>query len=194
MEIVLGLTGGTGCGKSTAAVYLQKKGAFLIDADEIARRMTAPGTPTAAAILKAFPEAAAPDGSFSRKRLGALVFSDAEKLAQLNAITHPAIISEIRQLLDRTDTVITVLDAPLLFQSGLEDACTATVGFLADESLRIQRIMDRDGLDEEGARRRIASQPDDDYFRKRATYIIENNGDVNEVYAKLDAILKEFNL
>ncbi len=194
MKTIIGLTGGTGCGKSTAATYLQKKGAFIIDADEIARRMTAPGTPTSMEVLAAFPEAAAPDGSFSRKRLGALVFSDPEKLAKLNAITHPAIIREIRGLIERTTAPLMVLDAPLLFQSGLDDVCTVTVGFLADESIRIHRITERDGLDETGAKNRIASQPEDDYFRARATHIIENNGSVDAVYEQIESILKELAL
>lgn len=194
MKTMIGLTGGTGCGKSTAATYLQKKGAFVIDADEIARRMTAPGTPTSMAVLQEFPEAAAPDGSFSRKRLGALVFSDPEKLAKLNAITHPAIIREIRGLIERTTAPLMVLDAPLLFQSGLDDVCTVTVGFLADKTTRIHRIMERDGLDEAGAKNRIASQPEDEYFRSRATYIIENNGEVSAVYEQIESILKELSL
>ncbi len=194
MDVVIGLTGGTGCGKSTAAAYLQKKGAYIIDADKIARKITAPGTPALAEIAASFQDVLLPDGTLNRKKLGSLVFSDAESLNKLNKITHTYIIKEIEGLLSASPRPLTVIDAPLLFECGLERLCTACIGVLASRPRRFERIMERDGLSEAEAGRRIDAQPPDAYYRARCRYIIENDGDPTAMEQTLNTILKELTL
>lgn len=191
MDVIIGLTGGTGCGKSTAAAYLQKKGAYIIDADKIARRITAPGTPALAEIAAAFQDVLLPEGALDRKKLGALVFSDAEALNKLNHITHTYIIKDIENLLLASSRPLTVIDAPLLYECGLERLCTVCIGVLASRSRRLQRIMERDGLSEAEAGHRIDTQPPDAYYRARCRYIIENDGNLSAMEQTLNAILKE---
>lgn len=194
MNTILGLTGGTGCGKSTVAEYLQKKGAEIIDADEIARFVVTPGQPALAEIAAAFTDVLLSDGTLNRKKLGSLVFSDAAARSKLNEITHAYIINEIKIRLARTTCPLTVIDAPLLFECGLDSLCTACVGVLADVRARKERIMLRDGLTEEEALNRINAQPTDAFYRNRCRFIIENNNDSSLLEEKIDAILKELSL
>lgn len=191
MSTVIGLTGGTGCGKSAAAEYLQKKGAVIIDADRIAREITEPGQPALLRLAAAFPGILQTDGSLNRKKLGTLVFSDSEALERLNGITHAYIINEIEKRLAASSRPLTVIDAPLLLECGLERLCDCCIAVLADRSLRLQRIIERDHLTEEEAFNRIASQPEDSFYRSRCRFILENNSSLSALEQALDDILKE---
>ncbi len=190
MNLVLGLTGGTGCGKSAAARYLEKKGAFIIDADEIARNIVAPGEPALCEISAAFHDVLLPDGTLNRKKLGALVFADKTALHALNKITHPHIMNEIKKLLE-TPRIFTVIDAPLLFECGLDKLCSTCLCVLSDPSLRLKRIMERDQLTKEAAETRIKAQPTNDFYASRCQFVIENNKDIAALESALDNMLKE---
>lgn len=191
MSTVIGLTGGTGCGKSAAAEYLQKKGAVIIDADRIAREITEPGQPALLRLTAAFPGILQTDGSLNRKKLGTLVFSDPEALERLNGITHAYIINEIEKRLAASSQPLTVIDAPLLLECGLERLCDCCIAVLANRSLRLQRIIERDHLTEEEAFNRIASQPEDSFYRSHCRFILENNSSLSALEQALDDILKE---
>ncbi len=191
MKTILGLTGGSGCGKSLAADYLKKQGAEIVDADKIAREITEPGKPALCEIAKNFEGVLLPDGSLNRKKLGALVFSNKDALERLNAITHTYIAEEIKSRLANSQSKLLVLDAPLLLEYDLDALCTACIAVLSDRALRISRIMSRDNLTETDAKNRIDSQKSDDFYKSRCRFVIENNDDIASVYASLDTILKE---
>lgn len=176
--IKLGLTGPTGAGKSTVARLLEQNGIPLVDADAIARTVTEKGSPVLSALADTFgKDILFPDGSLDRRALAAVAFSSKENTEKLNAVTHPAILARIRRALaDATgDTV--VLDAPLLFETGLDALCDHTVAIVADEAVRLARITARDGISEEAAKKRMAVQPDTAFYAAHADILLYNNGD-----------------
>lgn len=159
---IIGLTGGIACGKSTVAAMLRSLGAPVIDADAISRSLTAPGGEALPAIRKAFGDTVfSPDGTLDRKALAALVFSDSAQLEQLNAITHPLILSRMRSEIDRcreAGAPLVVLDVPLLLEAGFDRLCTQTLCVVADEETQIARLSSRDGMTRQEALARIRSQ------------------------------------
>ncbi len=191
MKTVLGLTGGSGCGKSLVADYLKRSGAVVIDADKIARQILMPGKPAYKEVLTTFEKIVNEHGTVNRKKLGALVFSDQEKLEKLNAITHKYIISEIEDLLVNAKEAFIVIDAPLLFECGLDRLCTACACVLADFETRKKRIIVRDGIPPEVAENRIHSQNNDEYFRSRSRFVLENNSNPETLFRAVDTMLKE---
>ena len=190
--MILGLTGPTGAGKGFVAHALARKGFAVVDADRVAHAVMAPGTPATAAIANAFgPGVLRADGALDRKALGALVFADPAKLARLNALSHPPILTQIRTELDAFAAKgfpAAVLDAPALFESGADRFCTRVAAVIADENLRLARIMRRDGLDEAAARRRIAAQPPVSFYTARADAVFTNSGDDAPLLAQVDAL------
>ena len=179
---IIGLTGPTGAGKSALGQIAEKRfGARHIDTDKIARLVVEPGKPCLAALAEAFGrDILRPDGSLDRKALAGLVFADRRKLAKLNALTHPYITAEVRAILaeaEKAGAAFAIIDAPLLFESGENALCDITVGVIADESTRLSRIIERDGLDPTAAKSRLASAKDNAYFRERCDVILENNAD-----------------
>lgn len=180
--LIIGLTGPSGAGKGlfgkTAA---ERFGALHIDTDRLARAVAEPGKPCLADLTAAFGSGILrADGTLDRARLGGIVFSDHEKLAALNRITHHYITDEVKKLLaqaEKDGVPVAVIDAPLLFESGENAICHVTVGVLADEKTRLRRILARDGIDEKAARSRLASGKDETFFRERCDYILVNDGD-----------------
>lgn len=177
MELILGVTGGSGCGKSSFCRELAALGAHVTDADTVARDVVKPGCPALAEIADAFgKEYLLDSGELDRSRFGAAVFSDAEKLHKLNEITHKYIIEEIRMQLSEASGGLRVVDAAVLFESGLSELCGRTVCILADEETRCARIMQRDGLSREAARLRISAQQPDSFYLEHSNDVIYNSG------------------
>lgn len=173
---VLGLTGPTGAGKSLLAGALAQEGFAVLDADSIAHGVIEKDClPT---IVYAFgKQVIRPDGGLDRKKLASMVFSDPQALAQLNAITHPAIVAEIdRQLqkLARQGCEKAVLDAPTLFESGAQRLCSRVLAVTASRESRVARIMERDGLSGEAALARVNGQPTEAFYTARADYVLAN--------------------
>ena len=156
--MVIGLTGLTGAGKSTAAELLSRRGCHIIDADKVARRVT--DRPDILEKIKtAFgAECINADGTLNRRTLGQIVFNDAEKLQLLNSITHPPITADMLAEAKAHDGETVVLDVPLLKESGLDKVCDLVLRITAPEDVRAGRIIARDGLSPEEARARISSQ------------------------------------
>ena len=175
---LIGLTGPTGSGKSSVAQQLSDSGALWIDCDGIARQVVQKGTPGLAALCRAFSDQIlAPDGTLDRKALARLAFATPQQTKRLNAITHPLILQEISRILKEQQSRggLAVLDAPLLFEAGLDRICDATIAVVAPAKARLTRIMARDGLTQEEAQRRMDAQPDLSYYQQRADYLIEND-------------------
>ena len=179
---IIGITGGTGCGKTTALNELERRGALLIDCDAVYHRMLETDRPMLDEIEKYFPGAVV-DGKLDRKVLGAVVFTDEEALRDLNIITHRHINLEIRRILREhamNGGTLAAIDAIELFSSGLAKRCTATVGVIASRDVRISRIMRRDGISREYAMMRVNAQRPNEYFIQKCSRVLENNGSQEE--------------
>lgn len=176
---VLGLTGPTGSGKGEVARLLGEKGFFVIDTDRLVRQVQRPGQPCLDALVREFsPSILYPDGTLNRKELARTAFSDPEKTKRLNAIVHPAVIALTHELLEqaqRNGYAWGVIDAPLLFESGMDKICDRTVAVTAPADRRLGRIMARDGITREQAEIRMGAQPEDSYYTGRASVVLRND-------------------
>lgn len=192
---VFGLTGGIASGKSTVARLLAERGIPMVDADALAREVVLPGEPAWRAIREAFgPGVFLEDGSLDRKALGAIVFADAARRSQLNAIVHPA-VSELalRRFAEHEARGATLLgyEVPLLFENGLDTVFRPAVLVAVDEATQIARLMARDGSTEQEARQRIGAQWPLAKKLERATVVVWNDGSPEELATKVDALIAE---
>ncbi len=161
----------------------------VFDADEVYKRLLATGGEMTRQIIRAFPECEE-DGKVNRRILGQIVFSNSEKKKLLESISHPCVAKEADMLIAENRGCI--LDVPLLFESGLDRLCTATVGVVAAEDIIADRIMSRDNISQSDAALRLASQPNIEYYRARCDIIVKNgkNGieNISELAQKLTKI------
>jgi dephospho-CoA kinase len=185
----VGLTGGIGAGKSTVAKRLEELGALVIDADQIAREVVAPGTPGLEAVIKEFGSGVvAPDGSLDRGELGALVFSDDERRAALNSIIHPLVYQRRSELVaEAAADAVVVEDIPLLVENQLAPSYPLVVVVHATEEARIHRLVSR-GLGADDARARIRAQAGDDERRAAADVWLDNTGPVERLMADVEQL------
>ena len=183
---IIGITGGSGAGKSVVSVIWEEMGARVIDADRVYHRLLRESRPLCEELFARFPDAER-EGGVDRAALRSVVFSDESALRDLNAITHKYVLEEIHRLLDaaREERAgLVALEALYLLENELADACGVIVGVVADEEVRARRIAGRDGLDESAARSRLASQKDSGYYRSRCDVIIENSGSPEDLAAE----------
>lgn len=177
--MLIGLTGGIASGKSLVAEELKRLGAYLIDADEIAREVVQPDFPAYKEIVKEFGEKILnPDKTINRKMLGQIIFSDTKLRKKLEQITHPGILSEIDKRIaaiknKKPDATI-VVDAALLIEVGLHKKMDKVIVVYADEKTQMDRLMKRDGITMDDAKNRISAQMPLREKRKYADFVIEN--------------------
>jgi dephospho-CoA kinase len=190
--IRLGLTGSIGSGKSTVAEMLRSRGIPVLDADAIARQVSRdPGT-LEAVSLEFGPEFVL-ETDLNRPKVAALIFNNPEARAKLNAIIHPRVRAEMTRLqtnLELEGAKLAVQDIPLLFENGYEKLFDATILVDAPLEDRIARVQARDGLTREAILARDAAQMPANEKRLRATYILENDGDLAHLERKLVAVLE----
>lgn len=190
----VGLTGGIGSGKSTVARMLAKKGAFVIDADQIAREIVAPGQPALEELAKEFgTEILQPDGTLNRAALAERAFATPEATARLNAITHPRIEQRTAQLFDEAQAQgypFAVWDMPLLVDNGHHENMDFVIVVDVDPETRVRRLVKFRGLDEADARRRIAAQVPDHVRIAAADFVVDNNGDEQALTPQVDRLWK----
>ncbi len=172
--MIIGITGGTGCGKTTLLKVIQEKGGLVLDCDAIYHQLLSTDNDLLAAIEARFP-GTVENGALQRKKLGAIVFSDEKALLDLNKITHSAVKAAVLQQLE-TAPELAAIDAIALFEGGLAELCNVTVAVTAPKEIRVQRLMKRDGITEEYARSRIGAQHDEAWFRERCDCVLENSG------------------
>jgi dephospho-CoA kinase len=184
---VIGVTGPIASGKSTVAELLRQRGADVIDADRVYRSLLQPGSGLWRQIVARFgPEIVGPDGEINRAALGGVVFADPEALADLDRITHPAVVAEVRTRIARSTTPFVVLEAIKLVQSGLASDVDALWFVTADPETRRHRLMSRSGMDEASARARIAAAPDTVPEGVDVDVTIDNSGDLLSTSAAID--------
>lgn len=193
--LVIGLTGPTGAGKGRVAKLFESFGLPVINADKVYHQLLIPPSRCLDELCEQFgPQILSPDGTLNRPALGAIVFSDSEALATLNAITHHYVMAEIRRTLDRLrreNVLAAVIDAPQLFEAGAERDCNVIVSVLATRQIRRDRIVLRDGISPEAAEERINAQKSEDFFRSHSDYIIENNDAGDNLLPHVRKILSE---
>ncbi|MHA7964817.1 dephospho-CoA kinase [Paenibacillus sp. CAU 1782] len=193
--MIIGLTGGIASGKSTVAEMLTERGAKLVDADAVAREIVRPGEPALEAIASCFGQAILlEDGTLDRKALGEIVFRDAGKLEQLESITHPAIRKrmweKIRFYEGEEPKALIVADIPLLFETKQEHLYEGVLVVYVPFEVQLSRLMKRNGMEEEEARRRIGLQMDMEEKRQRGSWIIDNSGTLEETARQVQLFME----
>jgi len=190
MKKVIGLTGGIASGKSTVSSLLKSLGAAIIDADEISREIVQPGKPALEEIKAYFGEEYLfKDGTLNRKKLGDYVFRNGEALKQLNRITHPLIIEEIKRRINfhqkNNAAPAIIIDAALLIEMGMVPLVEEVWLVAVPQALQLERLMERENLEMGGAKNRIAAQLSLEEKRKFADRVIDNSGDVEDLEAQV---------
>ncbi|HON43089.1 MAG TPA: dephospho-CoA kinase [Bacillota bacterium] len=192
--IVVGLTGRSGAGKSTVARMFASRGAVCLDVDWVAREVVHPGSPILAEIERAFGrEYLLPDGGLDRRRLGRKVFSDPAALELLNKITHPALVREVDAWItglagSSAPPSVAVIDAAVLFESGLTKLTDAVVVVVASEQVQADRISERDGIAVGEALARVRAQRSAEQMLARANFVIRTDCPLEQVEAQVDKV------
>ncbi len=191
--ILVGLTGGIGAGKSTVSAMLAERGAVIVDADQIARDLQAPGSPVLAAMAERFGEhIIGDDGVLDRGAVAQIVFNDEDALQDLNGIVHPAMQSEIQRQIDAqrdTDRVV-VLDFPLLGENPRK-GLAATIVVDVPVDVAVERLVEQRDMDVDDARARIDSQLSREERLERATHVLDNSGDRDSLASQVDALWEQ---
>ena len=184
----VGLTGGIGCGKSTAGAMFAELGAIVSDADQLAREVVEPGTPGFDRVAARWPEVVS-EGKIDRAALAKIVFSDAQALSDLEAIVHPLVRAREEEI-ERSAPpgAIVIHDIPLLFESGFWSNCDKTILIYAPVETRIARVKSREGWSRDQIQNRIDVQIDQDEARELADYVIENDGDLPHLREQIERV------
>ncbi|MDR2166571.1 MAG: dephospho-CoA kinase [Clostridiales bacterium] len=188
---IIGLTGGSGVGKSEAARLFAEFGALIIDADRLGHEVILKGaTPAYEQILAEFGESILGfNGEIDRSALGAIVFNDKAKLKRLSEIVHKYIIIRIHKIIGENHSKPIVIDAAVLIEAGMDKICDMVLGIFAPSEARIARICARDGLTENEALRRVKSQMDDDELAQHIDVRIDNDGSLEQFKTKIKNFL-----
>lgn len=187
---VIGITGTTGSGKTTALARIKAHGGLILDCDKIYHRLLRTDDHMRQLIENAFP-GAVKNGRLNRKALGRRVFDDPVALMTLNGITHGCVHEKVIEKLLHSRKPFAAIDAIALLESGVGELCDFTVAVTAPEEVRVKRLLLREIITEEYARSRIAAQKDAEFFCEHCDYILENNGTLEEFEAKCDTLFAE---
>ena len=190
--MIIGITGGTGCGKTTLLDMLREQGGLVLDCDAIYHELLQTDHAMLAAIEARFP-GTMENGSLQRKKLGAIVFGDPQALLDLNKITHTAVKQEVLRRL-KNQPSLAAIDAIGLFEGDLAALCDVTVAVTAPVDVRVARLMARDNITAEYARNRIAAQHDESWFQERCDYVLENNGTLDAFATKCLAFFRQIGI
>ena len=194
--IIVGVTGGIACGKSTVSKMLSKKGAIPINSDEIGYQLLRRGSPVMGALLEAFGvDILDESGDVSRPKLGAIVFNDKAARERLNAIMHPPIVktsrSEANRLVTEDANCVVLIDAPLLIEANSQDTVDVIVVVTASTQIQLQRLLENRSLNPAEAQARINSQMPVSEKVKYADFVVENDGTFEELEQKVDRLWDE---
>ena len=190
--MIIGITGGSGCGKTTLLNLIAEHGGLVLDCDAIYHELLKTDQAMLSAIDDRFP-GVMEDGVLNRKKLGTIVFADKQALLDLNAITHAAVKKEVLRRLE-SQPKLAAIDAIGLFEGNLAELCDVTVAVTAPTEDRVNRLMNRDGISQEYARSRIAAQHDDRWFREKCTCVLENNSNFDAFATKCVDFLRNLDI
>ncbi|MDX8290089.1 dephospho-CoA kinase [Metabacillus indicus] len=198
MTLSIGLTGGIASGKSTVSNMFKETNIPVIDADIIARQVVEQGAPAYRLIAEAFGSGILQeDGSIDREKLGSIIFQNANEREKLNSIVHPAVRKEMlrqKEEAEASGEAAVVLDIPLLFESKLTHLADVTLVVYVNPDVQLSRLMKRNGLSEEDAKWRIASQLPLNEKKDQADEVIDNNGTIEETKKQFHTLLEKWNL
>ena len=186
---LIGITGPTGSGKTTALAALERLGFQVVDCDALYYQILDRDQTLRDGIRQAFGQVFLPDGKLDRPALGNIVFGSPAALDKLNALVYPAMHTAVGQIIKNCTHKGVVIDAINLIESGLGRLCDWTVALTAAAGIRLKRIMARDGISEERARARIAAQKPDKFYRKNCTFLLENKAGSK---AEFDRLIYDF--
>ena len=181
-QIIIGITGGTGAGKTSALQALRALGGCVLDCDAVYHEMLRYDEGLRRELITTFGDVFTPEGGLDRQKLGTAVFGDGAKLDLLNAIIYRRVPPELSRRAAAQPAELVGLDAINLLQSGLGVLCDRTVGILADRETRVRRIMARDAIGEDYAQLRIAAQPDNAYYEENCSHILWNRAATPEEF------------
>lgn len=187
--MIIGITGGTGCGKTTLLQIIQELGGVVLDCDAIYHKLLQTDDALLSSIENRFPGTVR-NGVLQRKTLGSIVFGDKNALLELNQLTHSAVKTQVMRQLEQKPA-LAAIDAIGLFESGIDELCQLTVAITAPEDARIRRLMDRDGISREYALARIAAQPSPEEFARRCNYVLVNDSTPETFREKCLVFLQE---
>lgn len=194
---IIGLTGGIGVGKSTASKHLKEKGYQVIDADQIAHEITVKGSPVLAELAERFGnDIIMEDGNLDRKKLGQIAFHDANEKQALEEIVTNKVIEKALALIHIYKDMnldIIFIDAPLLYESGMDRYCDQVWVVTADLDIRLDRVMKRDNISKEQVLDRIANQMDESLKLSKASVVLDNSGSKECLHAQIDKLLRDDN-
>ncbi len=194
---VYGITGPSGAGKSILSEYMTRHGVAHIDADKVYHELLVPPSAALDALRKAFGEKIfTADGVLDRAVLSAIVFNDKEKLALLNETVLGFVLTEIRRRiasLEKSEASAVAVDAPTLIESGFHKECDTVISVLSSKELRIERIIERDGLSREKAIERTNAQKPDEFYEEHSDIVLINDGDLDSFFTLLSLSLPELN-
>lgn len=194
--IVIGLTGPSGAGKGMTARIFEYYNIQSADADAVYDEIISPPSECLDEIKREFgDEVINSDSSLNRAELGRIVFSDKSegKLEKLNSITHKYIIARYNEIIEenrKNDVKCMIIDAPLLFEAGLDSKCDFVISVIADKEIRIKRITERDSISREKALLRINAQKSDEFYTSKSDFVIFNNGGIQNLKNQIDCIMK----
>lgn len=194
---VVGVTGPMGSGKSEVTRIFAENNFSVIDTDQLSRRVVEPGSPCLKQLAESFSkEILNPDGSLNRRELAKRAFDSREKTELLNSITHPYIIELSKSILyqmEQAENLVAVIEAALLFESGMDSVCDKTVAVIAPFEIRLERILKRDTqISKEQAVSRMSAQQPEGYYSERADFVIENTGDYCRLREQAEKLVKNF--
>ncbi len=190
--IILGITGGSGCGKTTVSKILSNHGVDVIDCDIVAKKIVEPNTPALSEITEYFGyDYINPDGTLNRRKLASLVFNSPEKLLKLNEITHKYVEEYIDLYIKNSRFDIVGIDAAALIESGIYKKCDYMLCVLADRKKRTERIQIRDGISYKEASDRINAQKNDEFYIEKSDFIVYNDSNTKEIEDEILTVLNK---
>lgn len=186
---IVGITGKSGAGKTTISNLIKEKyDAEIVDADEVAKELSQKGTMYLKSIVDYFgDDIIKKDGQLNRKKLANLIFNDDDKREELNHLTSLYVVKEIKRRISKINHKQMILvDAPLLYESGLDQICDIVIGITSSQKEKIERIMQRDNISEEEAKRRLKVQITNQFLEENADIIINNSQDIEELKKQVE--------
>lgn len=190
--MIIGITGGTGCGKTTALQLIADLGGLVIDCDRVYHDLLKTDKAMLSELEQRFP-GTVENGQLNRKKLASIVFADEKALLDLNGITHKAVKKEVLRLLENGPSLVAI-DAIGLFEGKLSELCHTTLAITAPEEVRVSRLTSRDGITEEQALARIRAQRSQDWFVANCDHHLHNDGTKEEFRNKCIALYKKLGI